>query len=207
VSERDGNQINSRRDDAQPFKDLPGKKRKDNLSLKRQYASRNALSQMNYKDLEEEQDLQQEYGLEADEEDFEKIIMLQEDGESQFQQKALQLSRHKSAFEGVRLAESVSYISKSNQKPDLRKKKSPLAVNFREDLNVEANTPTLKTPQQDSRQLIEDDEFVIPLSQTLFDGPSCSEDKVESPVNAKDTGAINHGGYYKLDILNKKMES
>ena len=84
VSEREGNQLNSLRDEAQGYKDLPSKKRKDNLSLKRQYASRNALSQMNYKDLEEEQDLQQEYGLEADGEDFEKIIMLQEDAESQF---------------------------------------------------------------------------------------------------------------------------
>lgn len=57
VSEREGNQLNSLRDEAQGYKDLPSKKRKDNLSLKRQYASRNALSQMNYKDLEEEQDL------------------------------------------------------------------------------------------------------------------------------------------------------
>ena len=189
--------MNSLRDNGQPYKDLPSKKRKDNLSLKRQYASRNALSQMNYKDLEEEQDLQQEYGLEADEEDFEKIIMLQEDEESQFQQKVLQLNRHKSAFEKVRFADSVSYISKSNQKPDLRKKKSALRVNFREDLNVEAHNTSLKTPQQDSRQqLIEDDEFVIPISQTHFDGPSCKEDKVESPLNSKDTGATNLHGYY-----------
>jgi hypothetical protein len=41
---------------------------------------------MNYKDLEAEQDLQREYGLEEDEENFEKMMMLQEDEDSQFQQ-------------------------------------------------------------------------------------------------------------------------
>lgn len=43
------------------------------------------------------------------------------------------------------------YISKSNQKPDLRKKKQSLFVNFREDLNVEAQNTVLKTPQGDTR--------------------------------------------------------
>jgi hypothetical protein len=45
----------------------------------------------------------------------------------------------------MQFADSTTGISKSNQKPDLRKKKS-LVVNFREDLNVEANCYTLKTP-------------------------------------------------------------
>lgn len=90
---------------------------------------------MNRKDLEEEQD---KYDIECDVEnfeDFEKMMMLQEEEESPFQHEGLQLNRHRSAIDRVRLADSTSYISKSNQKPDLRKKKS-LAVNFREDLNV-----------------------------------------------------------------------
>lgn len=90
VSEREGNEINSHRAEAQAYKgDLHSKKRKDHLSLGRRYVSRNALSQMNYKDLEDEQDMQWEYGLEADEENFEKMMMLQEDEESQFQQGVL----------------------------------------------------------------------------------------------------------------------
>ena len=96
---------------------------------------------MNYRDLEDEQDQYLEYGLEAD--DFEKMMMLQEDEESQ--QEYLQLNRHKRAFEKVRFADSASYISKSNQKTDLRKKKSP-TVNFREDLNIEAKQATHLTP-------------------------------------------------------------
>ena len=67
------------------------------------------------------------------------------------------MNRHKSAIEKGRFAESTSYISKSNQKPDLRKKKS-LAVNFREDLNVEAYNPTLRTPQQNAINTFIEDE-------------------------------------------------
>lgn len=117
------------------------------MALGGQYVSRNALSQMNYKDLEDEQDRYLEYGLEADEDDFEKMLMLQEDEESQHREEFLQLSKHKSAFEKVRFAESVSYISKSNQKTDLRKKKTPAAVKFREDLNIEAKHTMHLTPQ------------------------------------------------------------
>ena len=76
VSEREGNEINSHRAEGQPHKDSHSKKRKEHRSLGRRYVSRNALSQMNYKDLEDEQDMRWEYGLEADEEDFEKMMML-----------------------------------------------------------------------------------------------------------------------------------
>lgn len=156
---------------------------------------------MNYKDLEAEQDMQKEYDLEDDEENFEKMIMLQEDEDSQYQHEVLQLNRHRSAYDKVRFADSSSYISKSNQKPDLRKKKS-LAVNFREDLNVEAYNPQLKTPQQDSRQLIQDDEFLIPISQTNFDASPLEQDKVEATnTNSKDTALPNILGYNKFDIL------
>lgn len=149
------------------------------MALGGQYVSRNALSQMNYRDLEDEQDQYLEYGLEAD--DFEKMMMLQEDEESQ--QEYLQLNRHKSAFEKVRFADSASYISKSNQKTDLRKKKSP-TVNFREDLNIEAKQATHLTPQQDTKHLLsQDDEFLIPISQTQFDGTSREHDKIESNIN------------------------
>lgn len=85
VSERECNYINSQRGGGQASKEF-SKKRKDHLSLGRRHISRNALSQMNYKDLEAEQDLQREYGLEEDEENFEKMMMLQEDEDSQFQQ-------------------------------------------------------------------------------------------------------------------------
>lgn len=83
-------------------------------------------------------------GLEADEDDFDLMMLVQEDEESPHQE-FLRLSRHKSAFEKSRFADS-SYLCKSNQKTDLRKKKTP-AVNFREDLNIDANHMTLMTPQ------------------------------------------------------------
>ena len=70
ASEREDNQINSQRGDRQAYKDLLRKKRKDELSLGRKYVSRNALSQMNYKDLEAEQDMQKEYDIEDDEENL-----------------------------------------------------------------------------------------------------------------------------------------
>lgn len=200
VSEREPNQINSQRREGQAYKDLNSKKRKDHLSLGRKYVSRNALSQMNYKDLEAEQDMQKDYGLEDDVEDFddfEKMMMLQEDEEYH---QVLQLNRHKSAIDKVRLADSTSYISKSNQKPDLRKKKS-LAVNFREDLNIEDSNTLLRTPQQDSRQLTQDDEFLIPISQTHFDSAALEHDKVETKPDPKDTVQPNIMGYNKFDIL------
>lgn len=183
VSERESNALNSHRCyDASPFEDLHGKKRRDPMALGRQYVSRNALSQMNYKDLEDEQDQYLQCGLEADEDDFEKMLMLPEDEDSQHQEEFLRLSRHKSAFEKGRFAGS-SYLCKSNEKTDLRKKKAP-AVNFREDLNIEANHMTLMTPQQDSKQLLsQDDEFIIPISQTNFDGASLEQDKIESNIN------------------------
>lgn len=111
------------------------------MELGRKYVSRNALSQMNYKDLEDEQDQDLQCGL-AD--DFDLMMLAQEDEESE-DQELLRLNRHKSAFEKVGFADS-SYLCKSNQKTDLRKKKAR-AVNLREDLNFEANHMTLMTPQ------------------------------------------------------------
>lgn len=114
---------------------------------------------MNYKDLEDEQDEDLQRGLE---DDFDLMMLAREDGASEHQE-LLRLNRHKSAFEKVRFADS-SYLCKSNQKTDLRKKKAP-AVNFREDLNFEANHMPLMTPQQDSKQLLsQEDEFIIPIS-------------------------------------------
>lgn len=160
---------------------------------------------MNYKDLQDEQDMQWEYGLEADEENFEKMMMLQEDEDSQFQQGVLQLNRHKSAIEKGRFGDSTSYISKSNQKPDLRKKKS-LAVNFREDLNVEACNTALKTPQQNAMNsfIQEENKFLIPMPQTRFEAAMPHEqDKVETENISKDTDPAKILGYYKIDILKK----
>ena len=61
----------------------------------------------------------------------------QEEEDPQLRQGVLDLFRSKSTYETSKQGESSAFNSKSNQKPDLRKKKS-IGLNFRDDPNFDA---------------------------------------------------------------------
>lgn len=167
--------------------------------MSRKHVSRNALSQMNYKDLQEEHDDFHDYDIEED--CFQQMMKHQDDDQSE-KHEFLQLHRHRSAFDKDKLADSPPKYQRTIRKTDLRKKIINLPQ-VKEDIDNNHRYSNPNTPEHDiiGSQTHEDD-LIIPISQNQFENLNSEQDKIDSSEVIQDTRGYLIPGVNKFESLN-----